>query len=48
MCMWTAAKHALRHDDQEQLKIRREDTLYICAPHTHMHVHMMEGGYEHV
>lgn len=44
MCMWTAAKHALRHDDQEQLKIRRKDTLYIYAPHARMHLHMIGGN----
>ena len=45
--MWMAAKHALRHDDQEQLKIWRKDT-YIYAPHAHMHVHIMGGECEHV
>ena len=41
--MWTAAKHAFRHDNQEQLNIRRKDTLDIYAQHARMHVHMMGG-----
>jgi len=42
--MWMVAKHALWHDDQERLKIRRKDTLYIYAPHARIHLHMIGGN----
>ena len=42
--MWIVAKHALWHDDQERLKIRRKDTLYIYAPHARIHLHMIGGN----